>query len=56
MLHFAPVTPAVFFIADSGVRAVLTETSCLVQILTAADRTDRATLYRALGLRLQYEK
>jgi hypothetical protein len=38
------------------VRAVLTETRGLVQLLAAADRTDRAALYRALGLRLQYEK
>ena len=43
-------------LADSDVRAVLTETHGLVQLLAAADRTNRAALYRALGLSLQYEK
>jgi hypothetical protein len=41
---------------ESDVHAVLTETRGLVQLLAAADRTDRAALYRALGLSLRYEK
>ena len=43
-------------LAESDVRAVLTETRGLVPLLAAADRTDRADLYRTLGLSLQYEK
>jgi hypothetical protein len=35
---------------------VLTETRGLVQLIAAADRTDRAGLYRELGLSLRYEK
>ena len=37
-------------------RAVLTETRGLVQLLAAADRTDRATRHRGLGLSVKYEK
>jgi hypothetical protein len=38
------------------VRAVLTEARGLVKLLDAADRIERAALYRALGLSLRYEK
>ena len=43
-------------LTESAVRAVLTETQGLVELLAAADRVDRAALYRALGLTLKYEK
>jgi site-specific DNA recombinase len=38
------------------VRAAITESGDLVGLLRIASRTDRAQLYRALGVQLEYEK
>jgi hypothetical protein len=41
---------------ECEVRDALTAAGGLVAILASADRTERAALYRALGLTLRYEK
>ena len=43
-------------LTEPDVRRVLAETGGLVGLLATADRTERTALYRALGLRLTYEK
>jgi hypothetical protein len=43
-------------LAEADVRAVLREAGGLINISGEADRAERASLYRALGLSLRYEK
>ncbi|HEX7276385.1 MAG TPA: hypothetical protein VF244_03345 [Acidimicrobiales bacterium] len=43
-------------LSEREVRDALTAAGGLVAILAGADRTERAALYRALGLTLRYEK
>ena len=43
-------------LAEADVRAALTEAGGLITLLWEADRTERASLYGALGLSLRYEK
>ena len=46
------VTPLV----DADVHRAITEAGGIVGLLATADRTDRAALYQALGLKLTYER
>ena len=43
-------------LTEADVRSALTDAGGLVGLLAAADRTERTALYRALGIRLTYEK
>lgn len=43
-------------LTETEVRAALTEAGGLIRLLDTAGRTDRAEMYRALGLSLRYEK
>jgi site-specific DNA recombinase len=43
-------------LTEAEVRAALTEAGGLIQLLDSAGRTERAEMYRALGLSLRYEK
>lgn len=50
----APDAPAP--LTEAEVRAALIEAGGLIALLDTADRTDRAEMYRALGLTVRYEK
>ena len=43
-------------LTEADVRRALTDAGGLVELLATADRTERTALYRALGIRLAYEK
>ncbi|MDX6216445.1 MAG: site-specific recombinase, partial [Frankiales bacterium] len=43
-------------LTEPEVRAAITEAGGLIRLLDTAGRTDRAEMYRALGLTLRYEK
>jgi hypothetical protein len=43
-------------LVEEDVRSLLTGARALVELLGSAERTERAALYRALGLSLRYEK
>lgn len=43
-------------LTEVDVRTAITDAGGLVGLLAVADRTERAALYRALGIRLTYEK
>ncbi|GAC1611369.1 MAG: hypothetical protein NVS3B26_23780 [Mycobacteriales bacterium] len=43
-------------LTEAEVRAALTQAGGLIRLLDTACRTDRAEMYRALGLSLRYEK
>lgn len=43
-------------LTEDDVRLMITEAGGLVGLLAVGDRTERTALYRALGIRLTYEK